>query len=416
MVREPDTIPETTGSTRPPTEAPAPVHPRRRRRYLLAALYAVPLVLAVAGTCSLPRPGLPPGASARDPATGLAVGAASARYQAGPVRRWLMGDGYREAWAAPVAVPVLALDTFAGGLTPLRRGGGNQTRGLHLRGGDGRMYVFRSTDKDQGGRGTLLGRATWGRVRQDQVSALHPAAVLVADGVMDAAGIPHAEPRLVRMPDDPRLGHFQRDFAGLLGIIEENPADGFDGAPRVEETDALETQREVAVDGRAYLNARLVDIYLGDWDRHEGQWRWALRTRPAGQSWEPIPRDRDYALADYGGVLPSLARAGDRKIVRFDGEYRDLAGLLVDARPLDERFLCPVPPATWDSVALALQRSLTDAAITRAVRQMPAEYVRLDGAELTATLRARRDNLPAAARRFREHLHADGCGRSTDKR
>jgi hypothetical protein len=368
-------------------------------------------VLVAAGTCALPRAGLPPGSFVR--AGGEAAGVAATRYRAGPLRRGLLGDGYRQAWAAPIRVPVLDIDTFAGGLTPLRRGGGNQTRSLHLRGADGHAYVFRSTDKDQGGRLNPLARATFGRVRQDQVGALHPAAAVVVDGLLDATPVPHTDPRLVVMPDHPGLGSHRADFAGMLGIIEQNPHDGFGGAARVIDTDelwpALRARPAEPVDARMFLSARLMDVYLGDWDRHEGQWRWGRMEGGGGARWVPIPRDRDYALADYGGLLPSLARRGDPKIVRFDGEIRDLGGLMVEARPLDARFLCPLPPASWDSAAASLRAALTDSAIDASVRRMPAPYVRLDGAALSATLRARRDLLPAVARDYRRRLREGGA-------
>jgi hypothetical protein len=132
--------------------------------------------------------------------------------------------------------------------------------------------------------------------------------------------------------------------------------------------------------------------------------------------WAPLPRDRDYALADYGGILPGLARAADRKIVRFDSHIRDLEGLLVDAEALDRRFLCPLPAAAWDSTAAAFRRNVSDAAIDGAVRRMPPPYVRLRGDDLAATLRARRERLLAAARAFRERLHAEGCVSSTTEK
>ena len=415
---------ETGIGTEPPNRAdaappPQPPPPRREPLWRRVVWIGVGLVLLlmVAGTCSLPRAGLPRGAMVREGSH--AVGPAATRYAAGPVRRGLLGDGYRQAWAASIRVPVLDLGAFAGGLEPVQRGSGNQTRSLHLRGADDRLYVFRSVDKDQGGRLRRITRATWGRVRQDQVSALHPAAALVADGILEAAGIPHARPRLVVMPDDPRLGAFRRDFAGLLGTLEVNPREsgaglaGVEEATEIAETDdllsRLRTDPGTPVDARAYLAARLADVYLGDWDRHEGQWRWAQVRRGGGQVWVPIPRDRDYALVDYGGVLPSLARAGDPKVVRFDGEIRDLPGLMVEADSLDRRFLCPVPAAAWDSTAAALRGALTDAAIAAAVRRMPPEHVRLDGDAMAAILRARRDHLPAAAREFRARLHAAGC-------
>ena len=62
------------------------------------------------------------------------------------------------------------------------------------------------------------------------------------------------------------------------------------------------------VDTRAFLAARLFDMFVGDWDRHPDQWRWArVGSTPADQ-WQPIPRDRDWALVKLDGLVWSLAR------------------------------------------------------------------------------------------------------------
>lgn len=384
--------------------------PRRRAARLAIAVPAALLVVLGGGTCALPRPGLPRTASVGEGAASV-ITPASVRYRASGIRRFFLGDGYRDLWAAPVRVEVLNLERFAGGLTPLRRGGGRQTRSLRLRGADGREYVFRSVDKDQAKGLHPLVRGSIGRFRQDQVSALHPAAALVAAGLEEATGVPGPGARLVIMPDDPRLGAHRAEFAGLLGTLQPHPDDGFAGAERVAGTASLlEELGEGAgerVDARAFLAARLLDVYLGDWDRHDDQWRWARRERGGAGEWMPIPRDRDYALSDYRGLLPGLARRVDPKIVRFDSAYRDLEGLLVKARPLDARFLCSLPAATWDSAAAALRGALTDSAIAAAVGRMPREYAARSGG-LAAVLHARRDRLPDAARRFRADLHEDG--------
>jgi hypothetical protein len=381
-----------------------------RRR--TATVLAIAAGLVVAGTCALPPPGIPR-ARWTPAGPGEAVVAIAPRYRASSFRRFWLGDGYRGLWATPIRAPLVDLRGFAGGLTPLRRGGGRQTRALRLRGADGREYVFRSLDKDQAKALSPLRRAVAGRIRQDQVSALHPGAALVAAGLQDAAGIPNVTPRLAVMPDAPVLGEFRADFAGLPGTLQEVPRAGFAGAGRVEGTDelweALRQSPRERVDVRAYLAVRLMDVYLGDWDRHDGQLRWGRMERGGG-TWVPIPRDRDYAFSDYGGVLPGLARRLDPKIVRFDGAYRDLKGLLVKPREMDRRLLCALPASAWDSTAAAMARSLSDGAITAAIGRMPREYV-VRSAPLAATLRARRDGLPAAARRFRAHLHAGGCAR-----
>lgn len=394
-----------------PARLPPPRRPSRAARWGAAALFVV-VAVAAAGTCGLPRPGIPRAHWTR--AEGAeAVVAVAPRYRASAFHRFWMGDGYRDLWATPIRAPLVDLRGFAGGLTPLRRGGGRQTRALRLRGADGREYVFRSLDKDQAQALSPLRRALAGRIRQDEVSALHPGAALVAAGLEDAAGIPNATPRLAVMPDVPALGEYRADFGGLPGTLQEFPRKGFAGSGRVEGTDelweALRRAPRDRVDARAYLAVRLMDVYLGDWDRHEGQLRWGRMERGGSGTWIPIPRDRDYAFADYRGVLPGLARRFDRKIVRFDTAYRDLPGLLVKPREMDERLLCALPASAWDSTAASMARALTDGAIAAAIGRMPREYV-ARSAPLAATLRARRDRLPDAARRFYAHLHT-GCAR-----
>jgi FMN phosphatase YigB (HAD superfamily) len=414
----------------PPAPAPAPSRWRagaagtrgRARRVLLAIAFIL-LLAIVLGLLALPAPGLPDPEPLSADARGTVVTAAAPRYRAGWPHRALLGAGHRALWATPVRLEVLDLGAIGGGLTPERRGGGNQTRSLHFRGADGREYVFRSLDKDQTTGMGGLRRATLGRLRQDQVGALHPAGALVAAGLADAAGVPHTAPRLAVMPNAAALDSFRAGFAGMVGMLEERPkagAPGFERVTRLVGTDELwpelRKRPNERVDARAFLATRLLDVYLGDWDRHEGQWRWARVERGGGHAWVPVPRDRDYALVDYRGALAVAVRPVYAKATRFDGEYRDLEGLLVDARPLDRRFLCALPPAAWDSAAGAMRRALGDEALTAAVRRMPPEYVRVEGAALLRTLRARRDHLPGAARRFRAALEGGGeCAASPDR-
>ena len=211
---------------------------------------------------------------------------AGTRYAAGGLRRMLLGSSYRDLWTTPVRVPVLDLGSFAGGLTPTRKGGGNQTASLRLRAADGREYAFRSVDKDpttslpRDLQGTLV---SW--VIQDQTSSLVPAAGIPAHAVEDAAGLPHLTEQLYWMPDDPRLGAFRAEFGGMLGTLEERPAagrtalPGLAGASRIETTDdfqqILASGPGERLDPRGYLAARLVDLLLNDWDRHSDQYLWA---------------------------------------------------------------------------------------------------------------------------------------------
>ncbi|HEX6371189.1 MAG TPA: hypothetical protein VF006_19880 [Longimicrobium sp.] len=326
--------------------------------------------------------------------------AAGPQYRAGALKRALLGRSYRELWTTPATVPVLDLSTFAGGLTPTETGGGNQTLSLRFKGADGREYAFRSVDKDPG-RGEGGARGIAGAVLKDQVSSQNPAGALVAGRLMDASGLLHVDPLLFVMPDDPRLGEFRQEFAGMLGQLEERPGDGFGGAAEVEGTDefipALQGDPANQLEAGEYLTGRLMDFVLGDWDRHEDQYGWARFDRNGVRTWRPIPRDRDYAFVDYDGLGIDLARPWVPKAVRFRREYGGVFGLVQQAQYLDRRLLGELNRAQWQSVAVALRARLTDAVIDDAVRRMPAEYQALVGAELAATLRARRDALPGAA-------------------
>jgi hypothetical protein len=73
---------------------------------------------------------------------------AGEQYGKPPGGLFFFGKDYRDLWTAPVQIPVLDMQSFAGGLKPVMRIGGNSTKGLALKGADGRDYTFRSVNKD----------------------------------------------------------------------------------------------------------------------------------------------------------------------------------------------------------------------------------------------------------------------------
>ena len=163
------------------------------------------------------------------------VATPAGRYPAGFLHRWTLGGGWRELWETPVRAPVLDLARYAGGLTPLRLGGGQQTRSLRFQGEDGLVYNFRSIDKDVSrGIEPSLRESLAQDVLQDQVSALFPLSAMVVAPLLEAVGVLHPDPTLVVMPDVPELGEYRGDFAGLLGWIEVRPDEGEDDQPGFE--------------------------------------------------------------------------------------------------------------------------------------------------------------------------------------
>ncbi|HET9275748.1 MAG TPA: BamA/TamA family outer membrane protein, partial [Gemmatimonadales bacterium] len=338
----------------------------------------------------------------------------NAEYEAGGLHRFFFGTRYRQLWTTPIRVPVLDLSRYGGGLTPTERGGGLQTKSLRFKGGDGKEYQFRSVVKDPTSVLPPDLRETFAaELLRDQMSSGHPAGAVVVPPLLEAAGVLHATPVLVQMPDDPRLGEHRGDFAGLLGTIEERPRGmdegvAFAGASDVVGSDGLYNRLNrnpaVRVDSRAFLLARLTDIFLGDWDRHRDQWRWALIERGGRRSWQPIPRDRDQAFVRFDGFMLSQARRQAPQLLNFGPDYGDMVGATWNGRDLDRRLLTDLERPVFDSMAALLQSRLTDQVITDAVGRLPQEFRPLDAERLAATLRARRDRLGEAAVKYYELL------------
>jgi len=356
--------------------------------------------------------------SAQEPDSGpqeRKVQAAGPRYQASGLHRLLFGREYRSLWSTPISVPLLDLRTFAGGLTPVSKGGGQQTRSLLLSAADGREFFFRSVDKDPSA--TLppeLRSTVAGDVVRDQTSSALPTAPLVVGPLLDAAGILHGRTRLYLLPDDPSLKEFRPEFAGLLGFLEERvggsrgvPAH-WGGATEIIASDSLLARMargsDDRVEARAFLSARLIDLLIGDWDRHSGQWSWARFGNDVPRRWVPIPQDRDQAFAKYDGVLLSIARQTAPQLTNFGTKYPYLAGATWNGRDLDRRLLVELEWPVWESTAIGLQSALSDAVINAAARALPPEHYALSGATLAASLRSRRDNLLKAAKGYYDLL------------
>jgi hypothetical protein len=360
--------------------------------------------------------GAPPRATAEDqgvapPSPPLRTVVIGPQYQAKAVHRWLWGADYRDLYATPVELPVLDLGTYGGGLKPTGPLGHGETQALGLRGADGKDYTFRPVIKDPTSHLPVDLRETLARrILIDQMASGHPAGHVVVPGLLEPTRILHNEPHLVVMPDDPTLGEFRQEFANVVGDIEEwggSPAFGgtietIDGE---EMWKRLRQSPEVRPDARAYLEARLVDQLMGDWDRNRGQFRWGKL--PGQDLWQPIPEDRDQAFVRFEGFFNWVLRPQLPLVVKFGPEYSDVAGLTYDGWDVDKRILAELEWPVWDEVAKKLQADLTDEVIEAAVRRQPPEFFAKDGARLIAGLKNRRDALAAQAQRFYRYINGD---------
>jgi hypothetical protein len=330
---------------------------------------------------------------------------AGSQYKAGGLKRFLLGKHYRKAWTTPTAITYLNMDTTYGGLELTKVGGGFQTRSLRLRAPTGNAYSFLSIDKDISRivnydlRQTLV--ATF---LKDHTSTLHPYGAMVTDTLMDALGILHPSPHPWLMPPDARLGPYAGQYAHLLGMLELYPkgkqkgVTGFAGSDKVLSSFAMLGERykqlQRSPDERAYATARLFDLWVGDWDRHDDNWKWAYYKKE--NKTLPVPRDRDQVFSRWDGFFPSII---DWRFVRpeiegFENKKPDILGLSFTGRHLDRFLLNQLDKDDWQSLAKSFQHTIDSSLIRSAIQVLPVEVRSADSAFLAHNLHKRLNELP----------------------
>ncbi|WP_217601568.1 BamA/TamA family outer membrane protein [Chitinophaga sp. GbtcB8] len=320
------------------------------------------------------------------------------------LHRTLFGESYRKLWAAPVTLKVFYLSKEKGGLTILQQGGGLQTRSLRLRDASGQEWVLRTIQKYPERALPKNLRATVTKdILQDQVVTSHPYSALTVPPLATALGIPHANPQIVYIPDDPALGEYRKDFANAVFLIEERaPADAEDTDNTEKVQRKLEDDNDVHVDQQIVLRARLLDMLLGDWDRHEDQWRWTKKKEKKNTDYTPLPRDRDMVYYNTTGMFPWIVSHQwlKSKFQGYHDNIRDINGFNLNARFFDRYFLNGLSEADWQQQIRYVQTTLTDSLISEAIHRMPDTIVKLSGEKLIKTFIARRNGLEKTALKY----------------
>jgi hypothetical protein len=312
--------------------------------------------------------------------------------------RWLFGSRYRALWTDTVHAQVLHMPTALGGLAPVSADTGLRSGVLNLRGPRDLSYTFRLSNPpvssalpDELRLGVVTGPV------QDLVSALHPGAPLVVPLLARSAGVADRPAAMRFLATDSALGALTSTFGEKLGFFESTP----EPVHAVTTRDLIAELRSggaPAIDARGYLRERLFDVYVGETELFPTEARWRRRGEPG--EWTPEAHDRDAAFANFDGVMAALARIAVPPFMKFGPKYDGSLGETAYLLAVDRTFLAPLDSSVWDSAARAMQAAITDSAIAAAVAAMPPPWRATNGAELAATLRARRDALPAAARAF----------------
>ncbi len=341
---------------------------------------------------------------------------ASKKYKKKGKSTWL-GTNYRDVWSTPVEVDVFDIGSEHGGLEVLKKGGGMQTKSLRMEASDGKQYVLRSIEKFPENAIPESLRKTFAQdIVEDQISSSHPYGAFIVPTLAEAAQIYHTNPKPVFIPNDERLGQFRGTFAGILALYEERPngeAAGdahFGAADDVEGTltvlEKLKKDNDNTVDQEFVVRNRLFDLWIGDWDRHDDQWRWAEFDTGEGKMYRPIPRDRDQAFFMNEGIIPFIAarKWALPKIEGFDEKVNWAPGLANNARFFDRSFMNELEWKDWTQQIEFLQKSLTDEVIDKAIAQWPEDIQRLTADRIRTGLKARRTDMPRYAKELYLYL------------
>ncbi|MGD1945802.1 MAG: BamA/TamA family outer membrane protein [Croceivirga sp.] len=356
--------------------------------------------------------------------------------------KWVWGDRYRKYYNTKVKAPTVTLDTLYGGLTPVRKGGGNQSKSLRLQHKDGRQFVMRALRKsaelylqamafqEKYVVGEFEDTFTES-ILKDFYTGSHPYAPFTIGALSDAVDIYHTTPKLFYIPKQEALQDFNREFGDELYMIEEHVSDGhnlesFGSTKKIESTDdlidKLRKDEAYRIDAKAYTKARLFDMLIGDWDRHVDQWRWAQFKQEDGTKlFRPIPRDRDQAFSIMGdGALMGFAtRAipGLRLFEGFQEELRSVKGFNSSPKTfaLDMALLSETTLEDWEGQAEFLQQNLNANVVEKAFEQFPEEVRDETVDEIQRIFLERKESLVEVAKEYYGILNKYSVVTGTDK-
>lgn len=357
--------------------------------------------------------------------------------------KWLWGDRYRKYYATKVKAPTVLLDTLYGGLTVVRKGGGNQSSSLRLQHKDGRQFVMRELRKSAERylqaiafqERFIIGKfedTSAEELLLDLYTGAHPYAPFTMGPLSDAVGLYHTNPKMFYVPEQNALGDYNGEFGNGLVMIEEHVSEGhtdlesFGKAEKIESTydliQKLRKDEKYTLDLEGYVKARLFDMLIGDWDRHVDQWRWAEFEGEDGKIiYRPIPRDRDQAYSVWGdGFVLGFASRTVPSLQIFEGfgeEIRNLKGFTSSPRTfaLDMAILSESSLDQWEEQAKFIQNNITEEVIEEALFLFPEEVKDDTVDQIKKKLLSRKTNLVNTAREFFGIINKYSVITGTDK-
>ena len=352
-----------------------------------------------------------------------------------------IGDTYRELYTKTIKAKVALLDTLYGGLTPMRKGGGVQTKSLRLKDKDGKEYNIRAIRKNASQIlqvqifkdkfiGDLYEDTVVENLLKEILTGSHPYGFLAVSELAEASGVYHTNPELYYIPKQPVLGDFNATYGDELYMIEERPEDhwlgaDFFGSPNhdIESTDdvyeKLIRDEKYSIDEKQYIKSRIFDMLIGDFDRHHDQWRWAEDELENGDKvFKAIPRDRDQAFADFDSpffrTLKFLSDFPKRYMV-YEENIQYPKHFHFNALALDRTLLRNTSREAWLEQVKMIQNQITPDIVDKAFEKFPAEIQDKKTEIIKSILLKRKDNLETIVNQYYDNLSQYTLLIATDK-
>ncbi|WP_372756055.1 metallophosphoesterase [Mariniflexile sp.] len=350
------------------------------------------------------------------------------------------GDRYRKYYSTEVNLPTVNLDTLFGGVQPVRKGGGHQSKSLRLVDKNGSEYVMRALRKsavqylqavafkDQYIEGEF--KNTFAEnLLLDVFAGAHPYAPFTIGTLSDAIGVYHTNPKPYFVPKQKALGQYNKEFGDAIYMIEESADSGhadkasFGFSDNLISTDdvlkKLNEDEDFLLDGPAYIRARLFDMLIGDWDRHEDQWRWAEFKGKGKTTYRPVPRDRDqvFSIMADGALLWFATKAipALRLMQSYNEDLKSPKWFNLEPYPLDMALIVGSDKAVWDQEVNYIINHLSNEVIDKAFLNFPEEVNDETVKEIKQKLIGRRQNLQKIADAYYKHINKYAVIKGTNR-
>jgi len=319
--------------------------------------------------------------------------------QVGKLHKLFYGENYRKEWATPAKLPVIRISSYKGGLTPIRFGGAHQTSSLLLKDHDGKEYILSNIQKYPLILLPTALRETFAKSwLKDAMSAQHPYAAVMGPVIANAVKVKHTNPTIGWIAPDDRLGYYEKEFAGTIGIIEDRePGDSsINTGNMLKQLDQSYNNR---IDSVEFLRARLLDWFLGDWDEHEDQWRWQATHRGRTKYYTAIPHDRSATFFISEGIIPKIASGQyvGRYLKGYNAGSHTINGFYLNDHVLNTRFMTQIGYEQWMNIAKNFASALTDSVLEAALRRLPLSIYKIHHQRLIKQMQRRRNELVKAA-------------------